>query len=314
MRILRLLPVLGSLVLAGCSGDGSGSGAGDTISLHMEPFTVAGGEETTRCYAIHLGNDERIEFDRISSNMVDGSHHLILYRDASYLIPGNTPPEAGWTDCGMDTPRLYVYSAQEAVNETTFPEGVGGDMDPNAIFIVEVHYANASPDPVEAFADITFHRAKEGAIEQLAGILFYLNADFAIPPGAGFDGTPEHVDGVSCDVPETVNVFRVRSHTHKRGIKVEGWIDGADRTRKIYKNEDWHAPAEHDFIPEPLVIAGGEDVRFECTWTNETDGTIDFGPSVEDEMCILGLGYYPRINGPYGLDGNVFCYDGEIYY
>ena len=71
-----------------------------------------------------------------------------------------------------------------------------------------------------------------------------------------------------------------------------------------------------DFTNPVLSVTANQQLHFECTWKNETDATIDFGESaVDDEMCIVVAGYYPRItDGPIGLGGNVFCLDGQVYY
>lgn len=310
-----LAPLLVVLPLAGCGGSSSGGDGPKPLVLSVDPFTVAAGQEVTYCQTIYADN-AHMDFRHVSSRMVEGSHHLILYRDASSLV-GQSPPPPGLSECTMETPRLYVYGAQEREHEVTLPEGIGGELEEDTIFILEVHFANASPQPVTAFAEVTIEPAPEGSVEQYSGILFYLNNDFQIPARAGFDGAPTYTEGVVCPVPESVNVYRTQSHTHKRGLRVDGWLADPEGTERqhIYKNEDWHAPVSREFAAPGLAVAAGQTIKFECTWENETDATIGFGPSVEDEMCILGLGYYPRIeNGPLGLRGNVFCVDGQVYY
>ena len=64
----------------------------------------------------------------------------------------------------------------------------------------------------------------------------------------------------------------------------------------------WH---KHDHDDEFFFILEGKLI------IDMEDRTIEFGPSVEDEMCILGLGYYPRRLGM--LDGNVFCFNGNVF-
>ena len=222
----------------------------------------------------------------------------------------------------MEGPRLFVYGAQEAVHEVSLPDRIGGHLEENEIFILEVHIANASSEPVEAFATVTIDPAPEDSIDQYSGILFYMNTDFTIPPGAGIDGAPVHTDGAVCAVPRDVNVFRMQSHAHQRMTKAESWLADASgsRAQKIYKNEDWHSPVSRSFDDPALAITAGQAIDFECSWSNETDQNIEFGESVEDEMCIVGLGYYPAIEYdgsgtvPIDMHGNVFCLDGDLYY
>lgn len=315
---------LSALTLAGCSGKGSGSSSlGEPIVLQTEHFTVEPGDEVTLCQVIHLQNEE-MDWQHISSRMVEGSHHLILYR-AMTDLPGYEAPPPGLQECTMGAARLFVYASQTAVHETTLPEGIGGQLRENEIFILEIHIANAGETALDAWAEVTIDPADPKEIDQYSGILFYLNADFAIPPGAGIDGAPLHEDSAVCAVPNDVTVFRMQSHAHKRMKRVDAWhadTNAVDKTH-IYKNEDWHSPVMREFSDPPLSIAANENIHFTCKWENETANVIEFGESVNDEMCIVGLGYYPRIEpedspmgNQYGIDmsGNVFCLDGELYY
>lgn len=287
--------------------------------LESEHFSVGPGQEMTMCQVIHA-NNAPMDFRRVTSQMVEGSHHLILFRHLA--LPGDPVPAAGLQECEMGGARLYIYGAQEAVHETTLPDGIGGKLEENEIFILEIHIANASPATLDAYATVTIEPAPAGSIEQYSGILFYMNTDFGIPAGAGVDGAPVHTDGATCEVPRDVNVFRMQSHAHKRMTKAESWLTDTSglESQKIYKNEDWHSPVSRSFDDPALAVTAGQNIRFECSWTNETTEVIEFGESVEDEMCIVGLGYYPRIEFdgtgtvPIDMRGNVFCVDGQLYY
>src|SRR5205085_5030578 len=129
------------------------------------------------------------------------------------------------------------------------PDGIGGHMDENEVFILELHIANASETALDAYAKVTIDPAPSSEIEQYSGVLFYVNQDFTIPPGAGIHGAPLHTDAAMRPVPKDVSVFRMQSHTHKRMKRVDAWLadgGGADETH-IYKNEDWHSPIMRTF-------------------------------------------------------------------
>src|SRR3954463_8239609 len=116
----RTILALGSLVLlAGCGGKSSGP---SPMSLSFS-FSVAPGEEKTQCLVVKLPNDKDFDFSRVDSHMTPGSHHLILYRDASDLLPGSTAPSEGVQDCNMGAARLFVYTTQEADHFVEMPEG-----------------------------------------------------------------------------------------------------------------------------------------------------------------------------------------------
>lgn len=290
----------------------------EPLVVEMQPFTVGPGEEVTKCQVVNVGNAEDFDFSKVSSSMTGGSHHLILYSDASYLA-GQVPPPEGFGDCVMDTPRLFVYGAQEPEREASMPTGVAGQLRANTVAILEAHYANASSEAVEARVKVTFEPADPASIDHYAGVMMFADTEFSIPAGAGINGAPMYSHGATCGFPGDVNVFRIGSHAHKRLEKFEIFhhdMNAPADIAKIYENTDWHAPLEITY-PDgaPMQVTSTQGFRFTCEWTNETAQAIEFGESVEDEMCLMGAGYYPRIeNGPYGLGGVVFCADGTLYY
>ncbi|HVO29831.1 MAG TPA: hypothetical protein VMV18_03810 [bacterium] len=316
LRRIALLAVLP--LLAAC---GSKSSGPQPISIQFG-FSVPAGTEKTQCYVTKLSNVRPYDFARVDSHMSAGSHHLILYRDASSLL-GGTPPAEGVGDCQMDAPRLLVYTTQEADHSITMPPGIAAELPPDALVILEAHYVNASTQDLQAHAEVTLTPMTE-KIDAYAGILFFLDTNFSVPPGAGINGSPAYVHDTTCPVPAGIHVFRMGSHTHKRGLDVKVWQDDvpvatgkpAVDVSMIFENTNWETPAEKDWPDaSPLDFGDNQAMHFQCSWQNETNQAIGFGPSANtDEMCIIGAGYWPKVSGPQNLDGNVFCADGTLYY
>ncbi len=312
----RIVPALGSvLLLAGCGSHGSSGPKPMTLSFS---FVVAPGEETTKCLVAKLDNAVDYDFSRIDSHMTPGSHHLILYRDATDLMPGSAAPVEGVGDCDMGAARLFVYTTQDADHFVEMPPGIAGKLKKHQLVILEAHYVNASTQPLQATAEVTISPAT-GTITNHAGILFYLDTDFSIPPGSGVAGAPVYTHNTTCETPAGINIFRLGSHTHKRGTDVQIFkapmAVASTGGTMVYENTDWSKPQELDYPADaPLTVGTGEAFRFACSWTNEKTTPIQFGESVEDEMCIMGAGYWPVVEGTYGLDGNVVCFNGTLYY
>jgi hypothetical protein len=305
-----------ALVSAGCGGS---KAASDPKPMTIKfGFTVAPGEEKTQCYVTHLDNPELYDFERVDSHMTAGSHHLILYRDASSLTGGTAPAE-GIGDCNMGGARLFVYTTQDADHSVAMPKGVAGQLPAHALVILEAHYVNASAEPLQASAEVTITPARPGTIQNYAGIIFYLDTAFSVPPGAGMNGAPEYTHSTTCAVPEGIHVFRMGSHTHKHAtdFRIDQVTDtSAGFTGQIYENKSWSNPKELDFPDDaPLNIGANQSFRFSCSWTNDSAVALEFGESaVNNEMCIMGAGYWPRVSGPMNLGGNVLCLDGTLYY
>ncbi len=310
------VPLAASSLWLGCTSEPAKE-SGGPITVRIEPFTVEAGDEVTKCQVVSLGNDEAIDFQRVVSRMNPGSHHLILYRDASYLT-GDPAPEEGFGECDMGLGRLFVYGAQEPERETSLPEGLAARIPEQTVFILEVHYANASNEAIEAAAEVQIFPVDPAEVEEYIGTIFAVDTDFEIPPGAGFDGVPAYSHTTSCPVPAGANVFRLGSHGHQRLDKFEifhGDVVTGSNLSLVYESDDWHAPEEVELAEEDRLTFTGElGLRFTCTWHNETEQTLEFGESVDDEMCIMGAAYYPAIEGTLGLDGLIFCLDGDLYY
>jgi hypothetical protein len=139
----------------------------------------------------------------------------------------------------------------------------------------------------------------------------------SIPAGAGENGAPLYSHTTTCPVPAGVNVFRLVSHGHKRladfKIYEHGMQDDSDAM--LYESTDWANPKQIDFpVDAPLTIGADKGFRFSCSWANETAGAVQYGPTTNDEMCIMAATYYPKTSGPQNLDGNIFCVDGTLYY
>lgn len=323
MSRTRLAWLSAILLLAACGG--KGSSAGGPIKLSFG-FSVPAGSERTQCYVVKLHNAKAIDFSHVESHMVAGSHHFILYRDASDLV-GSAPPAEGIGDCDMETPRLFVYAAQEADHADDMPPGIAGELPPDSTVILEAHYVNASTSPIDAKASVEVDPVDPATITNLAGMLFYLDTDFAVPPGAGMNGNPDYEHSTTCAVPEApggTHIFRMGSHQHKRGLDVQVFQEqfpsatattGADMSM-VFENTDWESPSEESWPDAaPLTLEANQGLRFSCSWKNETGSDLVFGPSANDnEMCIIGAGYWPAVSGPYNLGGNVICYNGQIYY
>ena len=110
--VLVGLAALASSLSLGCSSSKDGAEAAKPMVLESEHFVVQAGEEKTMCQVIYAQNAP-MDFRHISSRMVSGSHHLILFRHLALPLEGFETPAEGLQECEMEGPRLYVYGAQE---------------------------------------------------------------------------------------------------------------------------------------------------------------------------------------------------------
>ena len=61
---------------------------------------------------------------------------------------------------------------------------------------------------------------------------------------------------------------------------------------ELVVSDDWEHPSVQWF-PQALRLGAGEGIRFTCEWSNPDDHPVHFGVTTEDEMCFVGVYFYP---------------------
>ena len=124
----------------------------DGAQLHIEAFTVEAFAEVERCYWMDAGNAEGF-VTAMELHARPGLHHAVVYNSEQ---PGSGVedcfglPEAAMEDW-HDVPQpLFASSTQVNEQVVDFPEGVGVQLAENAGVLVNVHYLNATSEPLQA--------------------------------------------------------------------------------------------------------------------------------------------------------------------
>lgn len=271
----------GSGTTAG-TGAGTGSGGDDanTVTITLDSFEVLPGEEVYKCqnFANPFGQDAHIQ--AFESHMTSGSHHLLLfYRE------GATDGEL--TDCSGLEFAATPYSTQLPDDSLTFPAGVAAALPGNMGIRLQSHYLNVTPDPITAHVEVKLHRAVDGTVEDVAGVLFVVQPAIHVEPHSTKTVTYD------CTIPADMNVMKASSHMHKHGTSFASTVDG----ETFYDTTTWDEPEPSLYDP-PMLLSEGAPLHFECTYQNDSNETLTFGESAEsNEMCILVASYYPAVDG-----------------
>ena len=273
------------LALAGCSPSSpSKGGDGETpaLTIGIAPWEVQQGEDRIWCKTMKVPGDASTVYDvsKIRITMPPGSHHFILYRSEEGL-------EDGFGDC-VEMSRTFVTGSQTAGTfETQFPDGKAVPLFGGEQLILESHYANAGPT-LTAFVEVDFFTVPHEEVKDYLQTILVPYTDFEIPAS-----TTGYVDGMTVPEYDGFNTWQVSSHMHQRGVRftADRLVPGQEPQR-FYVSEDWHSPVIKTF-DEPLAWDSENQVRFECTWNNETDAPIHHGPTTDDEMCILVVTFFP---------------------
>ena len=285
-----IVPIVILPLFAACSagengaGDDDDDGSLEPVTIAMEPWTVEPGEDRIWCRTMKLPSDVTLDVSRIRITMPEGSHHFILYRTNQDL------PDA-FGDCN-EMNRTFVTGSQTAgTYEIDYPEGKAVPLFAGEQLILESHYANAATAPITASVQVELFPIAHQDVDAYLETSLLVHSDFSIPPETNdFSSTDE------LDLLPGYNVWQMSSHTHQRmtNFTAEHLLPEQDPVL-IYENDDWHSPIQKEFMP-PLYTEPGAKFRWTCTWNNETSEPITFGPTTDDEMCILVITYWPAIS------------------
>jgi hypothetical protein len=299
----KILFLCGAVVLAGCDSGGGGAGAGGqpagtggsggsagsggsggtggnpgrTVSLTMGPFMVASGIDVYRCqnFKNPFGGGD-VEVASFESHMTAGSHHAFLFFQPN-AQDGAIEPCSGLEF--HPTP----YSTQRPDSQITYPAGVAALLPAAQGFRIQAHYLNLSGHDIMATVTMTMHLAEPGTVHDHAGVLFFNYADLNIPPGVS-------TQTKTCAIAPAINILFGQSHMHRHGTQFTAAVGTGPA---IYQTVDWSDPPLGSFQP-PMALPAGSQLRWSCTYNNDTGVNLTFGESaLTNEMCIFGGQYYP---------------------
>jgi hypothetical protein len=175
------------------------------------------------------------------------------------------------------------------------PAGIGIGLAAGQQMVIEMHYLNASPQPLTAHVTLEgeTYRADEEFTPASAFITYAQSIEIA-PHGVGsFDG--------SCAVPEGAKFFTMSTHAHRRATLTRVTDDG----EMLFESDDWESPGGRTWDAEPFYEFG-RSLDYHCEYQNDLGQTVRTGPSADtDEMC-MAVGYFFPATEP------VFCVDSYV--
>ena len=293
MRLLAL--ALAPLAVAACGGDPSPAGPDAGAALLEPPPAGEGrqlgldvhlesGEETQQCQYVVV--DDALEIARFEHVYSAGSHHLLLYQTG--LAAEDAPTEmfdcstAQLTDLGVTG---IAYAAQVADGELAYPDGVALKVPAHSVLLIQTHYLNASPDPLDAQVRLNLWYTTTPATQE-AGTLFFYDWAIVVPQGQPATAA------MHCQIPADVDLLFGMSHMHRRGVGYQATA-GDD---VLFETSDWEG-IEPDRYQPPRHLAAGTTIEYHCDFQGDPDRTIIEGPSADaNEMCMFVASYYPRLD------------------
>jgi hypothetical protein len=308
---VRVIALATSVLMAGCGSDrGTATDGGadsrddedDVLigqySLSWGPVTVQPTEESTQCVWMRLSNDAEIKVHQMHNVLGTSSHHLIVYKDDMDTTEQRTPvPCQPFTGALNTSGKIFpMMITQKSDDRLTLPHAVAYTLAPHQMIKIEMHYLNPDDAATQATAKVELFAADPAAIRDEANILFIGTPDIVLGPNrktdvhAFFNPRRAQLDLANA------KFFAITGHTHKLGLGVQVGIAELPTSKPtpVYAPTSflWNEPETTKHDPEFMVdIAGGFD--FTCSYYNNTNATIRFGESANNEMCFFWAYYYP---------------------
>jgi Copper type II ascorbate-dependent monooxygenase, C-terminal domain len=274
--------------------DGGGNSGGDSWTVDWGPVMVDPGVEKTMCVRKRLPTDRPIRVGQIVNQLGLASHHMIVYRlagESETDEPEECDPFVDVLDPAAGAPLAVTQKSEETI---ALPPGVAFTLEPGQLIRIELHFINAADQPQELRASSTFVEIPEDEFEQEADFLFVGNPDINI--GAGETATLATAFLPLPPELANIQIFAVTGHEHQWGTGVTASMKAGanDEGTPIYEPENfqWDEP-ETIYHDPPMTLPEGGGFSFTCTWDNQSAQDVDFGESVDDEMCFFWAYYFP---------------------
>ncbi len=301
-RFGSLFLPLAIVAAVGCGEGGAGDDDVDAAGIDAPPIPEGysrligrtwslqpGQTDTYRC--VRLTMTEDVYLTGFRSQSPNGSHHAVV----SIANTSNTMGPDGEQDCEVGTLGLkMLYAAGVTTADYDFPDGVGIKVNAGEQIHLNLHLYNASDEPISGESVVLVKRVAT-APPMLAEMVFAGKFLFSIR--GDMPNIPQTISG-GCTVAagRSYKLFAVWPHMHKAATHHKVTITHAGVDTVIHDRA--FAFGEQNFYgqnPE-LDLVGGDRVKVDCTYVNNTGQNITFGDSSDTEMCFSGLYRYPTTN------------------
>jgi len=258
------------------------------IQLHVPPVELQPGEERERCLYLPTTLAADAWVSRISMVARDGLHHAMLVKAPEERTDEEECfglPEALMEDYLNVPEPVFASSTQVTEDSVTFPDGVALPLAAGQPMMVNYHLLDTTDAPLTGELWFNLEFLEEGATPEAARLYVMANITAIDVPAQG-----EQTLTTTCTFPADANVLSLTPHMHAHGRSFEAdLVRGGDVT-PLLSTTGWSNPETTWFDPG-LTVSAGDGVRFTCAYTNDGDTAITFGPTADDEMCML-FGYH----------------------
>jgi len=306
---------------------GSGGAAAKVLRAHLarphrgtqvrlSPYTIQAASEREVCQLVTLRNARAFDASEIDVSMPGstefGTHHFAIFLDVRDT-PAPAQPEpttdVGCVGMGGEVVPPLLAFVQHPRERIRFPLHVGVRLKPHQRLFLNSHYINGSAAPITIDVAVNFRAARKGSVQHHARSFQLGTFDIDVPPGAQGSAVGNWT------TPLPLNVIALTSHSHKhtQSVTIDLLRAGVAAGQQLLTT-DYADPSVHNYDPA-LRLEVGDGWRWTCNYLNQTDKTLRFGVTSNDEMCFATGFFYtdddaaplPPVPGCFGDGESLTC-------
>ncbi len=275
-----------ALVVWGCGGSdtepappGGGGSPVEWQTLLSGDWTIPAGTEDYACVRHTLTEDIYVRALQAINPL--GTHH-------TFLTIGPPSGPDGVTACDVTVHhRQSIFGSGVGTNPIELPEGVAMKLTAGSQVLLNLHLFNTGTEELSGSSGTRIVPIEESEVEYLGENIAAVKVDLDIPPHQVTS------QGGSTTMAADTTIFAVLPHMHQLGIHAKVVAESSIDGERVLHDGPYDFDAQLYYPIDPVRMAAGDKVRFECTWRNDTERTIHFGDSSLDEMCAIGLYRFP---------------------
>lgn len=243
--------------------------------------------EAYKCVSIKIEEDTYISAIRAMSPV--GTHHEIL-------TTSTTPfPETGEYNCmdGVGGKEL-LFAGGLGTQDLAFPPGVAIKLAAGTYLNLNLHVTNFSDTPMTQMSGIQIKKVPASEVVDEADMIFVGKYDLKIPAT-----NQPWTEPTECSAPTTWHVLTLWPHMHKYGTRFHAYVKrNGGGTEELLDTAYSYTDQKH--YPMGLTLNTNDTLYADCIYVNDTNVkyppgyTINYGESVNAEMCFTGMYKYPK--------------------
>jgi Copper type II ascorbate-dependent monooxygenase, C-terminal domain len=291
---------IGAIFSAGCSfsdpTEVSAPGIDDAYVVHLDEgqFKVGSGIEGDYCMRLPLPaelRDRDLVLVGVDWDVPVYTHHFFMAYTDKPLDSDNPvactdadpflPTGAGQPADDRSGPGKLIFGAGVGKGGYQTSGKYGRFMPKGGHFWTDHHVLNTGNDTTNMYGKFDVYLKNAAAVPFPTNQLNCLNMGINLPPHSETEVT------ATCIVPYDLDLVGLASHAHQHLVLFETRLfDGTNTLPDpIYTSSDWDSPEMINLEQNPLRLKAGQGLTFTCHYRNNEDVTVDYGRSVDSEMC-----------------------------